>query len=67
MEKGLNNSKSKARNHVRANLCKIAYRNGRENSFSGVLNVRLTKDIKIAKKDKFTLSADVFNFATPLN
>lgn len=67
MEKVLNNPDNRAREYIRANLGKIADRNGGENPFSGVFDVRLTKDIKIAKKHKITISADVFNFANLLN
>jgi len=67
MEKVLNNPDNRAKDYIRANLGKIADRNGGENPFSGVFDLRLTKDIKITKKHKFTISADVFNFANLLN
>lgn len=67
MEKVLNNPDNRARDYIRKNLGKIAERNGGENPFSGIFDLRLTKDFKIAKKQKFTLSVDVFNFANLLN
>jgi hypothetical protein len=67
MEKVLNNPDNRAREYIRANLGKIADRNGGENPFSGIFDVRLTKDFRIVKKHKFTVSADVFNFANLLN
>ena len=38
-----------------------------ENPFSGVFDIRLTKEIKTYKKQRLTLSVDVFNFANLLN
>jgi len=67
MEKILNNPDNRAAEYIRANLGKIADRNGGENPFSGIFDVRLTKDIKLFKKHKFTISGDVFNFANLLN
>ncbi|MBY0478733.1 MAG: carboxypeptidase-like regulatory domain-containing protein [Chitinophagaceae bacterium] len=67
MEKVLNNPDNRIKDYIRKNLGKIADRNGGENPFAGVIDIRLTKDFKISKKQKFTLSADVFNFANLLN
>ena len=67
MEKVLNNPDNRAAEYIRANLGKIAERNGGENPFSGLFDMRLTKDFRIVKKQKFTLSVDVFNFGNLLN
>lgn len=67
MEKVLNNPENRAREYIRKNLGKIAERNGGENPFSGVFDVRLSKDFRTFKKQKLTLSIDVFNFANLLN
>lgn len=67
MERVLNNPDNRAREYIRKNLGKIAERNGGENPFAGVFDVRLTKDFRVHKKQKLTLSVDVFNFANLLN
>ena len=67
MEKVLNNPDNRAADYIRANLGKIADRNGGENPFFGTFDIRLTKDFKISKNQKFTLSVDMFNFSNLLN
>lgn len=67
MEKVLNNPDNRAREYIRKSLGKIADRNGGENPFAGTIDLRLTKDFKITKKQKLTISVDVFNFANLLN
>ncbi|HZH36812.1 MAG TPA: carboxypeptidase regulatory-like domain-containing protein [Flavisolibacter sp.] len=67
MEKVLNNPDNRARDYIRKNLGTIASRNGGENPFAGVFDLRLTKDFKVVKNQKFTLSVDVFNFSNLLN
>ncbi len=67
MEKVLNNPDNRAREYISNNLGKIADRNGGENPFSGVFDLRLTKDFRIVKEHKFTISVDVFNFSNFLN
>lgn len=67
MEKVLSNPDNRASEYIRKNLGRIADRNGGENPFAGTFDVRLTKDFKINKKQKFTLSVDVFNFANLLD
>jgi len=67
MEKVLANPVNRIREYLRANLGTIADRNGGENPFAGIFDLRLTKDFKIGGKHKFTLSADVFNFSNLLN
>lgn len=67
MEKVLANPENRAREYISKNLGKIADRNGGENPFAGVFDVRLTKEIKTFKSQRLTLSIDVFNFANLLN
>jgi hypothetical protein len=67
MEKLLNNPDNRAREYIRKNLGTIANRNGGENPFAGVFDLRLTKDFRTFKNQKLTLSVDVFNFSNLLN
>ncbi|HLP36048.1 carboxypeptidase-like regulatory domain-containing protein [Lacibacter sp.] len=67
MEKVLSNPDNRAKDYIRNSLGKIADRNGGENPFAGTIDLRLTKDFKITKKQKLTISIDVFNFANLLN
>lgn len=67
MEKVLANPDNRAADYIRANLGTIARRNGGENPFAGTFDLRLIKDFRILKKQKFTLSVDAFNFANLLN
>ncbi len=67
MEKVLDNPDNRAAKYIRNNLGTIADRNGGENPFSGIFDLRLTKAFRIIKKQKFTLSVDVFNFSNLLN
>lgn len=67
MEKVLSNPDNRAADYIRKNLGTIADRNGGENPFSGIFDLRLTKEFKIVKTNKITLSVDVFNFANLLN
>ncbi len=67
MEKILNNPDNRAKDYIRESIGKIADRNGGKNPFSGIFDVRLAKTFKTFKKQSFTLSVDVFNFANLLN
>ncbi|MCY7421788.1 MAG: hypothetical protein LH478_08620 [Chitinophagaceae bacterium] len=67
MERVLSNPDNRARDYVIINLGSIADRDGGENPFSGIFDLRFTKDFKITKTNKFTLSVDVFNFSNLLN
>ena len=67
MAKVLSNPYNRAADYIRKNLGTIADRNGGENPFSGIFDLRITKDFKIIKSNKFTLSVDVFNFSNLLN
>lgn len=67
MEKVLNNPDNKAKEYIRSSLGKIADRNGGSNPFAGTFDLRLAKTFKTYKKQAFTLSVDVFNFANLLN
>lgn len=49
------------------NLGKMAERNGVENGFYGVWDIRASKKFKISGTHNIELSADVFNFANLLN
>jgi hypothetical protein len=49
MEKLLNNPDNRAREYIRKNLGTIANRNGGENPFAGVFDLRLTKDFALLK------------------
>lgn len=46
---------------------KIAERNGGENGFYGVVDVRIAKKLKMQKVGAFEISVDIFNFANLLN
>ena len=67
MEKVLSNPNNRIKDYIRKNLGTLADRNGAENPFAGTFDLRLTKDIGINKKQKITLSVDVFNFSNLLN
>ncbi len=67
MEQILNNPDNRAKDYIRESMGKIANRNGGINPFSGIFDVRLAKTFKTFKKQAFTISADVFNFANLLN
>ncbi len=53
--------------YLRESFGKIAERNGGENPFAATLDLRVLKQIKTFKGQRFELSADVFNFANLLN
>jgi hypothetical protein len=67
MERVLSNPDNRAADYVRKNFGTTADRNGGKNPFSGIFDLRLTKDFKITKTNKFTLSVDVFDFSNLLN
>ncbi len=67
MERVLNNPDNRAKDYIQESIGKIADRNGGKNPFSGIFDVRLAKTFKTIKKQAFTLSVDVFNFANLLN
>ena len=50
MAKVLSNPDNRAADYIRKNLGTIADRNGGENPFSGIFDLRLTKDFKIYQK-----------------
>ena len=66
MEKVLNNPDNRAKEYIRSALGTIADRNGGSNPFSGIFDLRMAKTFKTYKKQAFTLSLDVFNFANLL-
>ena len=54
---------SSFKSYLKSSFGKVAQRNGGKNPFSGVWDVRLTKDFKIYKNQKIELQLDVFNLA----
>ncbi|WP_207421156.1 TonB-dependent receptor [Desertivirga brevis] len=67
MDKVLNNPDNRAKEYISESIGKIANRNGGSNPFSGTIDLRLSKVVKVYKKQALTISADVFNFANLLN
>ncbi|TEW66650.1 TonB-dependent receptor [Mucilaginibacter phyllosphaerae] len=65
----LNNPKVEQgmKNYIRKSFGKIAERNGGENPFYGVVDLRLIKKLAIAKKQYLELSVDLFNVSNLLN
>lgn len=61
------NVESSMKDYIRSSFGKIAERNGGENPFYGVFDVRLSKKIKIYRKHNFEVSFDVFNVANLLD
>ncbi|MFT3993206.1 MAG: carboxypeptidase regulatory-like domain-containing protein [Dysgonomonas sp.] len=55
------------KNYIRKSFGKIAERNGGVNGFYGVIDLRISKKIKIYKSQELELSADIFNVANLLN
>ncbi len=53
--------------YIRESSGKIAERNGGENGFYGVLDLRISKNFKIYKTQGLELSVDMFNVANMLN
>lgn len=67
MERVLSNPDNRAADYIRKNFGTTADRIGGKNPFSGIFDLRLKKDFKITKTNKFTLSVDVFHFSNMLN
>ena len=68
MNRLLNETESRAKDHIRESFGTIAKRNGGENKeLIGVIDVRLAKVFKTTKTQSLELSVDVFNFANLLN
>jgi hypothetical protein len=61
------NVEKSAKDYIRSSFGKIAARNGGENPFYGVLDIRLSKKIPLYKKHYFEVSADLFNVANLLD
>jgi hypothetical protein len=53
--------------YIRDNIGKVAARNGGVNPFYYTVDLRLTKDIRILKKQNIAFSADFFNFMNMLD
>jgi hypothetical protein len=61
------NTTEAVRTYLRGNLGRVAERNGGINPFYGVLDLRLTKAVKLYKTHRLELSADCFNFLNLLD
>lgn len=57
------NVENSMKDYIRNSFGKIAERNGGENPFYGVVDVRLAKKFKLFKSHYFDVSVDVFNVA----
>jgi len=67
MRRVLANPKSRAREYIRANLGRIAGRNGGRGPFAGRLDLRLARQFPTLRGQSAELTVDVFNFANLLN
>ncbi len=67
MRSVLNNPDNLAADYIRANLGKIAERNGGVNGFYGTWDIRLAKKFKFTNNSGFELTADLFNVANLIN
>jgi hypothetical protein len=63
----LDNPDNRAAGYMRSTIGRIADRNGGENPFAGVIDLRLAKVFRTFKTQSLELSVDVFNFANLLN
>lgn len=61
------NVENSMKDYIRKSFGKIAERNGGENPFYGVFDIRLSKKIKVYRKHNFEVSVDVFNVANLLD
>ncbi|MGY6559871.1 MAG: TonB-dependent receptor [Nitritalea sp.] len=61
------NTAESAKRYLRESFGTVARRNGGENPFFFTVDLRLLKTIKTFGKQRFELSADVFNFMNMLN
>ncbi|WP_118974099.1 TonB-dependent receptor [Taibaiella koreensis] len=61
------NVEESAKNYIRKSFGKIAERNGGENPFYGVLDIRLAKKVPVYQKHNVEVSVDLFNVANFLN
>ncbi|GJG89480.1 Oar protein [Gemmatimonadetes bacterium T265] len=67
MRKVLNNPGNVARDYLRANLGRVATRNGATVPWTGRVDLRLARSIATARGPRVQLTADVFNAANLLN
>ena len=67
MRKVLANPDNVARDYLRANLGRVATRNGATVPWVGRMDVRLARAVPTVRGQRVELSADVFNFANLLN
>lgn len=63
----LNDPENASADYMRESIGTIADRNGGENPFAGVIDLRLAKVFRTVKTQTLELSVDVFNFANMLN
>jgi len=61
------NVEQSAKNYIRKSFGKIAERNGGENPFYGVFDIRLAKKFPVYRKHNVEVSVDLFNVANFLN
>ncbi|WP_118949617.1 TonB-dependent receptor [Taibaiella helva] len=61
------NVEQSAKNYIRKSFGKIAERNGGENPFYGVFDIRLAKKFPVYHKHNVEVSVDLFNVANFLN
>ncbi|WP_158210718.1 TonB-dependent receptor [Myroides phaeus] len=61
------NVSNSLKRYIKSSYGSVADRNGGENGFYGVFDLRVSKAFKIKGKHKFELSADIFNVANLLN
>ncbi|RPD40587.1 TonB-dependent receptor [Chitinophaga barathri] len=61
------NASENIKEYIRDNMGKVAERNGGENKFFGVWDLRVSKKFKLFKTHSIEVSGDVFNVANLLN
>lgn len=61
------NASENIKDYIRSSMGKVAERNGGENKFFGVWDLRVAKKFKLFKSHSLEISGDVFNVANLLN
>lgn len=61
------NAEQSVKDYINSNLGKVAERNGGENGFYGVFDLRLAKKFKMYKSHALEASVDIFNLSNMLN
>lgn len=67
MRRVLDNPDNRARDYIKANLGRIAARNGGWSPFRSQLDLRLARDFSLLRGQAVEVTIDVFNFANLLN